>query len=643
MKLGAETFLQKPFDVDALALALEKVAKSIAARRVLLVDDDPGAAAGLEVLLEEMGCEVRRAETAQQAFAEFAAFSPDVVLLDVDLPDASGISVLQQLKSHSESTPIIMISGAATIDQAVESMKLGAETFLQKPFDADALAVALEKVAKPIAMRREPAAPRRFRCIRCHAEIDRALKTCPHCGEPVTDFLRQHSDKPVDGKYRVIERLGAGGMGEVYKVEHTFLGAIRVIKVILAQMSGSDDAHERFLREARLATKMQHPNVATLHDFSALPNGSHYMVWEFIDGENLAEVMRWRGVLPPRYAVDLTIQALAGLDAMHRAGIIHRDISPENLMITREEQGKERLKIIDLGVAKGEEEDRAVTGTGVFVGKLRYSSPEQLGFLAEGERIDGRADLYSLAIVLYEMLTGRPPYVAASPHQYILHHSRERPLQSLDLGRIPGGAEIQAVLARALEHDRSKRYANAREFAQALEHVKPSLPETAAAAVAPPPESVPTLRLTPAPSRTTLRAQVEQPATQVHARTYVDGGSASSNDEALTFLQQQVRGVRRVSLEASGDADLAELLTDLLRKSGVTIADDCDVQIHFNGTLTRFGRGEKRCSAQASVSRGGTVIFRYELPPRNYRVEDNPAKTFAHVLIDAFGNDRDAG
>jgi DNA-binding NtrC family response regulator len=130
-------------------------------RRALLVDDDRGVAAGLEALLEAMEWEVRCAETARRAYVEFAAFSPDVVLLDVELPDASGIDVLQQLKSYSESTPVIMISGAGTIDRVVATMKLGAETFLQKPFDADALSIALEQVAKSIAMQRELAAAQR--------------------------------------------------------------------------------------------------------------------------------------------------------------------------------------------------------------------------------------------------------------------------------------------------------------------------------------------------------------------------------------------------------------------------------------------------------------------------------------------------
>jgi len=322
-------------------------------------------------------------------------------------------------------------------------------------------------------------------CIRCGAQIDREFKACPHCGEPLSDFLREYADKPIDGKYRIVQRLGIGGMGEVFKVEHTFLGSTRVVKIIRAQISASSDAHERFLREARMATKVQHPNVATLFDFSALPDGSHYMVWEYIDGQNLAQVLKQRGTLAPRHAVRIAIQALAGLEAIHRAGIVHRDISPENLMITQAADGSEFVKIIDLGVAKAAESDVAMTQTGMFVGKFRYASPDHLGFMPAGERIDGRADLYSLGVVLFEMLTGRPPFEATSPHEYIIHHSRDEYASSPDLDRITGNPTLQNVLARALDRDRNKRFATAREFSDALAAIESTLPDEPPAAAAP--------------------------------------------------------------------------------------------------------------------------------------------------------------
>jgi serine/threonine-protein kinase len=670
-----------------------------------------------------------------------------------------------------------------------------------------------------------------FHCIRCKREIDKTYMACPHCGEPVTDFLRRYADEPIDGKYQIVERLGAGGMGEVYKVTHTYLGATRVIKVIRPQISESKDAHERFLREARAATKIQHPNFATLHDFSALPDGSHYMVWEYIDGENIAQRIRARGNLQPRYAVRVIIQALHGLEALHRAGIVHRDISPENIMITRDEP--ERVKVIDLGVAKVEDSVDAATRVGVFVGKLRYASPEHLGFLPEGERIDGRADLFSLAMVLYEMLAGRPPFEATSPHEYVMLHSREQEFRPLDLPPdLPGGAQLQAVLAKALDRDRNKRFPSAREFAAALEEVERSLPdpnvmqtmhlqpldtdatwtptplpsvdtlhrptvrtaageapptirtplpplgsagtvsgqggatlqtplpaspsipaqvpapvvararhgsflaafviialivllagaaiallfmwrrnptevaevqkpaETRTATAAPPPSQanvdvitttptattattetvlseIPTTTESPALSTTnvppvvgTMPAVVAttppverprpvpqprpapvqpvpapQPAPQpapppaTNVRTYVDGdrGDADVNEQLLENLRRQLSGVKTVAVRGSG-----EMYDDLVRKiqedHGLEIASAADTVITFNATLDRLGRGRKRRSAEATITKNGRVIFRYELPAEEFRVGDTPAEAFSRVISEAFNH-----
>lgn len=276
----------------------------------------------------------------------------------------------------------------------------------------------------------------------------------------------------LDGKYEILERLGAGGMGEVYKARHTWLGTIRVIKIIRPHIAGQSDMHERFLREAQLATRVQHPNVATLYDFSALPDGTHYTVWEYIEGENLAQRLREVQTLAPQIAVRIAIETLNGLEAIHRAGIVHRDISPENLMLTH---GTQHVKIIDLGVAKSDDPTAKVTQAGMFLGKFRYASPEQLGFLKAGESLDGRADLYALAVVLYEMLAGRPPFEATSPHEYVLLHSQEREPRPIDVTDIAGGEGLETVLRRALERDRDRRFASAADFAAELEKVERSL------------------------------------------------------------------------------------------------------------------------------------------------------------------------
>jgi serine/threonine protein kinase len=318
-----------------------------------------------------------------------------------------------------------------------------------------------------------------FFCIHCRAEIDSKYKACPFCGEPITDFLRKYLDTPIDGKYQILSRLGVGGMGEVYKVLHIHLNAIRVIKLMRSNITSDPSAHDRFIREARLATRIQHPNVATLFDFAEV-DGSRYMVWEYIEGTNLHELIDERGPLSPKYAAQLAVQALQGLDAIHRAGIVHRDISPENLMIPRAADGEERVKIIDLGIAKqwSDDQDRQ-TKTGMFVGKWKYCSPEHLGFMREGERIDGRADLYSFGIVLYEMLTGVPPFQAETPHAYLMMHSTEspRPLRITN-PTIPAAPELEALIFRALEKNRDQRFKTAREFAYEIEKLIPYLDDT---------------------------------------------------------------------------------------------------------------------------------------------------------------------
>lgn len=317
-------------------------------------------------------------------------------------------------------------------------------------------------------------------CLRCKQPIDISLEECPACHERVTVFQRTYSSKLLDGKYQILDRLGIGGMGEIFKVRHIHLNELRVIKIMRPNVAADDQGMQRFLQEARTSTMIKHKNLAMLYDFAQLDDGSYYMVWEFIDGTNIQKWIGQNGPMPARLAIEISIQALSGLEHLHSMGLIHRDISPENIMLSQDHHGKLAVKVIDFGIAKQLAEGdggQGLTQTGMFLGKLKYASPEQAGFLKEGEHLDPRSDLYSFGIVLYEMLAGRAPFQASNPHGYILKHVTEKPQPIHELNpavRVP--AQLESVIMKSLEKNRDNRYATAADFEHALEAIRNTVP-----------------------------------------------------------------------------------------------------------------------------------------------------------------------
>ncbi len=278
----------------------------------------------------------------------------------------------------------------------------------------------------------------------------------------------------IEGKYEILEKLGEGGMGAVYKVRHRLLDDVRVIKMMRPQLVADDEFKARFQREAQVAIKLRHPNIAHLIDFTIdEEDGTAFIVMEFIDGMTLEEVLRHSGPPPLGLAVEIGQQALRALACLHEKGFVHRDISPDNLMLTADADGQPLVKLIDLGIAKilgaGAGTGKGnLTGTGIFLGKVRYSSPEQFG--TEGAAmVDARGDLYSLAVVLYELLTGRYPIQGRDPSSLIAGHLFRPPLdfaESDPAGKVP--ADLRALILRALAKEPGQRFATSREMGAAL-------------------------------------------------------------------------------------------------------------------------------------------------------------------------------
>lgn len=361
-------------------------------------------------------------------------------------------------------------------------------------------------------------------------------------------FIAREPGSILDGKYEIVQRLGSGGMGEVYLVRHVHLQELRVIKILRQDLAANADAQKRFMREARLATQVKHPNVAILYDFATLQDSSFYMVWEHIEGQDVGDRIRRIGPFPVPVAIHLGIQALHGLGAIHAAGVIHRDISPDNLMINEDKSGHLRLKIIDLGLARTLEADAnyEITQVGMFMGKLQYCSPEQAGVPA-GASLDNRSDLYSFALVLYEMISGRPPFDSDNPHGFVFKRLSEDPLPLKGRNpRVEVPAELDRVVRRALERDREARYPDARSFIAALEKVEQGL---AAAQT----REIPVMSgMSPAPPEPAA-PPVPPPAAPPRPRS----SSELSRAERIDLLAQIERAAKRVQ-ETSPDVSKAE-------------------------------------------------------------------------------------
>jgi tRNA A-37 threonylcarbamoyl transferase component Bud32 len=279
----------------------------------------------------------------------------------------------------------------------------------------------------------------------------------------------------IDGKYEILEKMKEGGMGAIYRVRHRLLEEIRVIKVMRPQYVEDVELRARFLREARLAIQLRHPNVAHLYDFTVDDDGTAFIVMEHISGVTLEELLRKAG--PPSLALGLEIarQSLRALSYLHVKGFVHRDISPDNLMLTADPEGGPQIKLLDLGIAKvlDTPADSGLTRAGSFLGKVRYSPPEQFG--GEGSPpVDARSDLYAFAVMLYELLTGRYPIQGRDPSSIIAGHLLRPPLPFAETdpeGKLPEG--LRQALLRALAKDPAERFPSAAEMAREIGLVRP--------------------------------------------------------------------------------------------------------------------------------------------------------------------------
>ena len=271
----------------------------------------------------------------------------------------------------------------------------------------------------------------------------------------------------LDGRYTIVERLGQGGMGTVYRGRQESMGRDVAIKVMRAACAENDQQVARFLAEARTASQLRHPNTVVVHDFGQTPDGLLYLVMELLVGRPLTHLVRDEGALPWPRALRILMQVLNSLAEAHDKGFLHRDVKPDNIMVGRLGDNPDFSKVLDFGIAKSlSAAGTGMTATGTVLGTPRYMSPEQ----ATDRPVDPRADLYSLGVVLFEMLTGVPPFSSETPVALLLKHVTEPPPDirtahpNLDL---PDG--LHTLLGAMLAKNPSRRPADARVARRACE------------------------------------------------------------------------------------------------------------------------------------------------------------------------------
>jgi hypothetical protein len=308
-------------------------------------------------------------------------------------------------------------------------------------------------------------------CSQCSTELAEGAQFCGNCGAPVASA---GGDDPwlgrvVDGRYRVLARIGMGGMGVVYRVEHLRLGKTAAMKVLAPDMAGKKEMVHRFRLEAQAISLLNHPNIVQTFDFGQV-DGSLYLIMEYVKGDDLAAVLKREGPWEFVRAARLFAQACSALTEAHDHGIIHRDLKPENLMVHRRRDGSEHVKVLDFGLAKLREPDESSTiTTGKQVlGTPYYMAPEQV----RGEALDPRADVYALGATLYRVLTGVPPFQAPSPMGVLSKHLTDPVMPPR--ARAPERAlppEADDIVLRAMAKSLSDRYPSAAAVQQDLERV----------------------------------------------------------------------------------------------------------------------------------------------------------------------------
>ena len=319
-----------------------------------------------------------------------------------------------------------------------------------------------------------------IKCPKCQTDNPDSATFCADCGTKIvsredieaTETIEAPKEELTRGttfadRYEIIEELGKGGMGRVYRVEDTKLKQEVALKLIKPEIAKDKKTIERFRNELKIARNIRHKNICGMFDLGET-EGAHFITMEYIPGEDLRSFIRRIGQLPVGKSISISKQICEGMVEAHRLGVVHRDLKSNNIMIDKEGNAR----IMDFGIARSLEA-KGITGAGVMIGTPEYMSPEQV----EGKDVDQRSDIYSLGVILYEMVTGQVPFEGDTPFTIGVKHKSEIPQNPKKLNtQIPD--DLSRLILKCLEKDKEKRYQSAEDVRSELENIEKGIPTT---------------------------------------------------------------------------------------------------------------------------------------------------------------------
>lgn len=313
-------------------------------------------------------------------------------------------------------------------------------------------------------------------CSACHKTYPADYNVCP---ADQTALRSAHELQPgmiIRNKYEILDRIGVGGMGVVYRARHLTFNEICAIKIVTDQIAGDSNFLQRFQKEAVVTRKLRHPNAVRVDDFDYTDDGRPFIVMELVVGQNIGEILQEQGPFRVPRAVRIVTQVARALAVAHKLGVVHRDIKPGNILLTTDEQGQETAKVLDFGIAKlreaAGEGSPGMTMTGMVVGTPLYMSPEQFIGKKAGDEIDGRTDLYSLGVVLYQMVTAQLPFEGDTLYSLMMQHVEgtvRPPREVAPELQIP--ESLSSLILKAIDKSRDQRFQTAEEMIVALDLV----------------------------------------------------------------------------------------------------------------------------------------------------------------------------